>query len=161
MTILLNFDAISIAQLIDSLDLYIFIATQSIENHVSIAGLFSSANCSLLNFVALYDEHKRAIVFFHDRCFGYEHTRDRLVVSCGSFVGEEVDARIHLRPQLFVWALDLDLYLDRRLRTVCFGRNLLDEASEAKVRVGFGNDLGSLLRLQAREVSLADVELDL
>src|SRR6476659_7606691 len=55
----LNFDSISIAQLLNSGDSDRFVATQSIENYISISGLLARADGSLLNLVALHDKHKR------------------------------------------------------------------------------------------------------
>src|SRR5689334_9715221 len=120
----LNFDSISIAELIDSRYRNGLVTTQSIENYVSVAGLFSGTDCSLLNLVTFNDEHKRAVVLFHDRGFWHEHTRGRFVFSGGSFVGEEVDSRVHLRTQLLVRVLDLYFHLDRRFRAVRLGRDL-------------------------------------
>src|SRR5215217_8626142 len=48
---LLNFDTIPVAQLFDFRNGDRFVATQTIKNHVSIAGFLSGADCPLLDLV--------------------------------------------------------------------------------------------------------------
>src|SRR5689334_1722996 len=103
---LLNFDTLAVAQLLDLCNRDRLVATQSIEHHVRIARLLAGANRALLHLIPFNHEHIRTVVFFNYRRFRHEHARDCLAVAARRFIGEEVDARVHLRPQLFVWILN-------------------------------------------------------
>src|ERR1051325_4478396 len=158
---LLNFDTTAVAQFFDSRHCDRLVATQAIKHYVSITSLFSGAYGTLLDLITLNDEHECAVVFLNHRRFRHQHARDCLAVTARSFVGKEIDSGIHLRPQLLVRILALALHLDRRLGAIGLGRDLRDVARELEIRIRLGNDLGPLRGLQPREVSLADVQLDL